>query len=181
MHNITNDGERDVSECSSPCFGNVNQTCGTDFRIAVYDCKLYFTLRISFRSEKLLYLQYNGKGTDFHKKRFLLLNLVLYWKQLLQHQLFLKGSQLVPYLGLFILRGKRNGILSFLTDNWLSRNEMWCAVDNQNYGTCSIMCKRTLTLKWPRGRGVRRDPRFVFRAFYFFRFRFFSPLFFLIV
>ena len=34
-------GERDVSECSSPCSGNVNQTCGTDFRIAVYDRKLY--------------------------------------------------------------------------------------------------------------------------------------------
>ena len=33
-----------------------------------------------------------------------------------------------------------------------------------------------LTLKWPRG--VPRDPRFVFRAFYYFRFRFFHHYFF---
>ena len=33
-----------------------------------------------------------------------------------------------------------------------------------------------LTLKWPRG--VARDPRFVFRAFYYFRFRFFHRYFF---
>ena len=32
-------GERDVSECSKPCGGNSDQTCGSDFRIAVYDRK----------------------------------------------------------------------------------------------------------------------------------------------
>ena len=35
---------------------------------------------------------------------------------------------------------------------------------------------RSLTLKWPRG--VPRDPRFVFRAFYYFRLRFFRRYFF---
>ena len=30
-------GDRDVSECSKQCFGNRNQACGGDFRIAVYD------------------------------------------------------------------------------------------------------------------------------------------------
>ena len=30
-------GERNVSECSYPCAGNSNQTCGGHFRIAVYD------------------------------------------------------------------------------------------------------------------------------------------------
>ena len=33
-------GQRDDNECSSPCSGNSNQTCGNDFRIAVYDRKL---------------------------------------------------------------------------------------------------------------------------------------------
>ena len=33
-------GRRDDAECSSACYGNSNQTCGSDFRISVYDCKL---------------------------------------------------------------------------------------------------------------------------------------------
>ena len=32
-------GERNVSECSTPCSGNAYQTCGGDYRIAVYECK----------------------------------------------------------------------------------------------------------------------------------------------
>ena len=32
-------GKVDVSECSKPCVGNSNQTCGGKNRIAVYDCK----------------------------------------------------------------------------------------------------------------------------------------------
>ena len=35
-----------------------------------------------------------------------------------------------------------------------------------------------LTLKWPRGGGVPRDPKFIFRALYYFRFRFFHRYFF---
>ena len=30
-------GERDVSECFRTCAGNANQTCGGEYRIAVYD------------------------------------------------------------------------------------------------------------------------------------------------
>ena len=32
-------GQRDDDECSKPCAGNLGQTCGNDFRIALYDRK----------------------------------------------------------------------------------------------------------------------------------------------
>ena len=41
-------GERDVSECSKPCAGNSSQTCGSEFRIAVYDRKCSNYMHHSF-------------------------------------------------------------------------------------------------------------------------------------
>ena len=42
-------GQRSNDECSTPCAGNPAQTCGNDFRIAVYDRRfmsIFFSLEI---------------------------------------------------------------------------------------------------------------------------------------
>ena len=37
--NYTALGQRDDSDCNVPCLGDSSQMCGSDFAIAVYDCK----------------------------------------------------------------------------------------------------------------------------------------------
>ena len=50
-------GQLEVSDCNIPCVGDVNQMCGGDSAIAIYDCK-----KVSRKIENILQYRYPKRG-----------------------------------------------------------------------------------------------------------------------